>query len=139
MFRIGARRRASLSIEPHAIDFDAIQSFIEGRGAAWGARRDVVARASYAAQQLVEVIADACGPRGLVTLSGSFDEFDLMLDARYDGEPLELTERRPSPEEIRDSDDGARLLAGYLLRHHADRSTSTRRGDGCIVQLQFHH
>ncbi len=139
LFRIGARRRASLSIEPDAIDFAAIQSFVEGRGAAWGARRDVVARASYAAQQLVEVIADACRPRGLVTLSGSFDEFDLMLDARYDGEPLELTERRPSPEQIRDSDDGARLLAGYLLRHHADRSTSTQRRDGCIVQLRFHH
>jgi xanthine permease XanP len=139
LFRIGSRRRAVLNIDPQAIDFAAIQSFVEGRGAAWGARRDVVARASFAAQQLVEVIADACRPRGPVVLSGSFDEFDLALDARYAGELLELPERRPTPDEIVESDDGARLLAGYLLRHRADKSTSVKRGDGCLVQFFFHH
>ena len=139
LFRIGSRRRAVLNIDPQAIDFEAIQSFVEGRGAAWGARRDVVARASFAAQQLVEVIADACRPRGPVVLSGSFDEFDLALDARYAGELLELPERRPTPDEIVESDDGARLLAGYLLRHRADKSTSVKRGDGCLVQFFFHH
>jgi xanthine permease XanP len=139
LFRIGSRRRAVLNIDPQAIDFEAIQSFVEGRGAAWGARRDVVARASFAAQQLVEVIADACRPRGPVVLSGSFDEFDLALDARYAGELLELPERRPTPDEIVESDDGARLLAGFLLRHRADKSNSVRRGDGCLVQFFFHH
>jgi NCS2 family nucleobase:cation symporter-2 len=139
VFRIGTRRRAVLSIDPQAIDFDAIQSFMEERGAAWGARRDVIARAAYAGQQLVEVIADTCEPEGPIVLSGSFDEFDLIVEARYNGGLLELPERRPSPDEIRDSDDGVRLLAGFLLRHNADRSSATRRGDGCMVQFQFHH
>lgn len=139
LFRIGSRRRAVLNIDPQAIDFAAIQSFVEGRGAAWGARRDVVTRASFAAQQLVEVIADACRPRGPVVLSGTFDEFDLALDARYAGELLELPERRPTLDEIVESDDGARLLAGFLLRHRADKSTSVKRGDGCLVQFSFHH
>ena len=138
LFRIGSRRRAVLSIDPQAIDFAAIQSFVEGRGAAWGARRDVVARANYAAQQLVEVIADACRPYGPVVLSGSFDEFDLVLDARYAGEPLALPERRPTPDEIVEGDDGARLLVGFPLRHKADKSSSVRRGDGCLVQFFFH-
>jgi NCS2 family nucleobase:cation symporter-2 len=139
LFRIGSRRRAVLKIDPHAIDFAAIQSFVEGRGAAWGARRDVVTRASFAAQQLIEVIADACTPRGPIALSGSFNEFDLALDARYAGEQLELPDRRPTPDEIVESDDGARLLAGFLLRHNADRSTSVRRGENCTVQFLFHH
>ena len=64
VFRIGTRRRAVLTIDPHAIDFDAIQSFMEGRGGLWGARRDVITRATYAAQQLIEVIADNCAPLG---------------------------------------------------------------------------
>jgi len=138
-FRIGARRRAVLTIDPHAIDFDAIRSFMEGRGGLWGARRDVITRATFAAQQLVEVIAENCRPRGPIALSGSFDEFDLAVEARYTGDPLELPERRPAPDEIRDSEDGVRLLAGFLLRHNADRASTTRRGENCIVHFQFHH
>jgi NCS2 family nucleobase:cation symporter-2 len=127
-----------LEIDPRAIEFDAIQTFVEGRGGAWGARRDVVARAAYGAQQLVEVIADSCEPRGPIALSGSFDQFDLILEARYPGELLTLSERRPTPDEITE-EDGVRALAGFLLRHNADRSSSMRRGDTCIVQLRFHN
>ncbi len=139
VFRIGTRRRAELRIDPQAIDYDAIHSFMDGRGGAWGARRDVIARASYAAQQLVEVIADNCEPIGAIALSGSFNEFDLNVEARYTGGLLELPERRPTPDEIAHSEDGVRLLAGFLLRHNADRSSATRRGETCIVQFQFHH
>ena len=139
LFRIGTRRRAVLSVDPHAIDFDAIHSFMDGRGGLWGARRDVITRANYAAQQLVEVIADNCEPRGPIALSGSFNEFNLALEARYTGALLELPERRPTPDEIVHSEDGVRLLAGFLLRHNADRSTATRRSGTCIVQFQFHH
>jgi NCS2 family nucleobase:cation symporter-2 len=139
IFRLGARRRAVLVIEPQQIDFDAIHSFMEGLGGLWGARRDVVTRASFAAQQLVEVIVENCEPRSAVSLSGSFDEFNLAVEARYAGRRLELPERRPSDAEIRESEDGARLLAGFLLRHNADRASVIQRGDTCIVRFQFHH
>jgi xanthine permease XanP len=139
IFRIGTRRRAVLNLDPVALDFAAVQSFMEGRGGAWGARRDVVGRASFAAQQLVEVIAANCEPKGPIALSGSFNEFDLAVEARYAGSLLELPERRPTPDEIAHSEDGVRLLAGFLLRHNADRSSATRRGQTCTVQFQFHH
>ena len=139
IFRLGARRRAVLVIAQDHRDFDAIQSFMEGLGGLWGARRDVITRATFAAQQLVEVIVENCEPRGPVTLSGSFDEFNLAVEARYAGELLELPERRPSDAEILDSDDGARLLAGFLLRRNADRATTLRRAEGNVVRFQFHH
>ncbi|HVC63826.1 MAG TPA: solute carrier family 23 protein [Acetobacteraceae bacterium] len=139
VFRLGMRRRAVLAVEPKQIDFDAIHSFMDGRGGLWGARRDVVTRATFAAQQLIEVIVENCAPRGPVVLSGSFDEFDLAVEARYTGDLLELPERRPSDADIRASEDGARLLAGFLLRHNADRATATRRGESCVVRFQFHH
>lgn len=139
IFRLGARRRAVLVVAQDQIDFDAIHSFMDGLGGLWGARRDVVARATFAAQQLVEVIVDNCEPRGAVTLSGSFDEFNLTVEARYDGRRLELPERRPTEAEIREGEDGARLLAGFLLRHNADRATAIQRGTSCIARFQFHH
>ena len=85
------------------------------------------------------MIAETCEPRGPISLSGSFNEFDLAVEARYAGALLELPERRPSDAQIRESEDGARLLAGFLLRHNADRAASTRRGDSAIVRFQFHH
>jgi NCS2 family nucleobase:cation symporter-2 len=139
VFRIGTRRRAVLNVDPDAVDFGTIQSFMEGRGGMWGARRDSIARASYAAQQLIEVIAHNCAPRGPIALSGSFNEFDLSVEARYAGELLALPERRPTLDEIAHGEDGVRQLAGYLLRTNADRSSATRRGDACVVQFQFHH
>ena len=138
-FRIGSRRRAALAVDPNAIDMDAIRGFMDGRGGAWGARREVVSRATFAAQQMAEVIAENCSPRGPISLSGSFDEFDLAVEARYQGDLLELPERRPTPDEIRDHEDGVRLLAGFLLRHNADRTATTRRGDNCVIRFQFHH
>jgi len=139
VFRFGTRRQAVLNIDPQAIDLDAVHTFLDGRGGAWGARRDVIVRASFAAQQLIEVIADTCEPRGPIALSGSFNEFDLVVEARYAGGLLELPDRRPSPDEIADSEDGVRRLAGFLLRRNADRSAATRRGELCIVRFQFHH
>ena len=139
VFRIGARRRAVLRIDPFHSDLGTIHSFMEGRGGFWGARRDVIVRATYAAQQLVDVIAGNCKPRGPILLSGSFNEFDLTVQARYAGNLLELPTRRPTHDEIMHSEDGVRLLAGYLLRHNADRATATQRGDNCIVRFQFHH
>jgi NCS2 family nucleobase:cation symporter-2 len=139
VFRIGTRRRAELRTDPHAPDIDAVRSFVEGRGAAWGARRDVIVRASYAAQQLIEAIAEACEPQGPIVLSGSFNEFDLTLEARYAGGLLELPDHRPTPEEIVHSEDGMRRLAGFLLRHHADRCSTVRRGETSVVQLHFEH
>jgi len=61
------------------------------------------------------------------------------VEARYVGGLLALPERRPTPDEIRDHEDGVRMLAGFLLRHNADRSASSRRGDTCIVQFHFDH
>jgi xanthine permease XanP len=138
-FRFGTRRRAEMAIEKGQVNLEAIHTFMEGRGGAWGARRDVITRASFAAQQLVEAIAESCEPRGPIVLSGSFDEFDLAVEARYAGRVLELPEQRPSDAEIRENEDGARLLAGFMLRHNADRATATRRGDTVLVRFQFHH
>ncbi len=139
VFRFGTRRHATMRIEHGRVDLDAIHSFMDGQGGVWGARRDVIARATFAAQQLVEVIAENCEPQGPIILSGSFDEFDLAVEASYVGAPLEFPEEPPSKDQIRESEDGARLLAGYLLRHNADRVTTTRRREGTVVRCQFHH
>jgi xanthine permease XanP len=136
-FRFGIRRHQRLEIDPAAIDLDRVHSFVENAGARWGARRDVITRASFALQQGVETIAEECRPGRPLRLEIGYDEFTLDAEVRYAGALLEMPEHRPSAEEILASEAGARRLAGYLLRRNADRVAAVLLGDLCVVHFHF--
>ena len=72
-------------------------------------------------------------------MSVSFDEFNLDVRASYEGEPLEFPERRPSNREIVESEYGARLLAGFMLRRCADRIRSQSQDGRATVFLHYDH
>lgn len=148
LFRIGTARRASQSFAAdEAASTQAIIDFVETRGAAWAARRDVVTRAAMAALEAAEAIR-AAGGRRLLAIAGSFDEFNLDIELRHAGPPLALgatagagLEGLLDGEEGDDRDIDAALasLSGVLLRHLADRTTVGER-DGCaFLRLHFAH
>jgi NCS2 family nucleobase:cation symporter-2 len=139
VFRLGVRRTRTLAVEPDRLDPRRVESFLEAQGAAWGARRDVIDRASFNLTQSLEVIIDACAPRGSLTVEASFDEFNLDVLVSYAGAPIELPETRPSNEEIAASDAGHRKLAGFMLRRHADQVQSTHRDGRTILRFHFDH
>jgi xanthine permease XanP len=139
VFRLGVRRTQKLLVDPRGVDPVAIETFMETQGAAWGARRDVIDRAAFDLQQSIETIVDACAPEGPLEIEAGFDEFNLDLRVSYDGPPLEMPERRPTNEEIMASDDGARRLAGYLLRKYADRVQATHGAGRSTILFHFDH
>jgi xanthine permease XanP len=136
VFRIGVKKTATLSIEPRTVDPQKIETFFQAQGAKWGARPDVVKRASYGTVQLVDAIAAEYWREGPIIVAASFDEFNLDVRVSYQGAQLHFPEQRPSLAEIRESDEGARLLAGFLLRRNADR-TRAELNDG-RVRVLFH-
>lgn len=139
LFRIGVRKEVASRFVPDARAARAVEDLLNQQGAAWGARPDVVRRAIFGAQQLVEAVAEHCQPEGEVELQAGFDEFNLDLQLRWRGLPLALPEQRPSQAEILDAEDGTRLLAGYMLRRNADRCTSAHDGPACTVRFHFDH
>jgi NCS2 family nucleobase:cation symporter-2 len=139
LFRFGVRTTRSLVVEPGSIDAVAIEGFIEAQGAAWGARRDVIDRASFNLAQSIEAIVEGCHPEGALTIEASFDEFNLDVRVSYVGPPLELPEKRPTNEEIMESDEGQRRLAGFMLRRYADRVAATHRAGRSTILFHFDH
>jgi NCS2 family nucleobase:cation symporter-2 len=139
LFRIGVRRRQRLTVDPAGIDAGAVHDFMEAQGAAWGARRDVIDRASFNLTQSIETIVDSCEPQGPLEVEASFDEFNLDLRVSYTGAPLELPEHRPTNEEIMASEDGQRRLAGFMLRRYADRVQAAHRGGRSTLAFHFDH
>lgn len=139
LFRIGVRQTVRLSIAAEKPSSTAVENFLKSQGAAWGARADVISRATYGALQLVETVVETCTPRGTLELEASFDEYNLELRLRYEGIPMEFPERRPSNDEIRDTGDGMRKLAGFMLRRNADRIATHAEGSRVVVHFHFDH
>lgn len=139
LFRIGLRRTGSITVQPGDVDPDALEQFMDKQGAAWGARRDVIERAKFNLEQSIETIASsgaACGP---LEVEATFDEFNLDVRVSYDGPLLELPEKRPSNEEIMDSEAGERKLAGFILRRFADRVAASHKGVRSTILFHFDH
>jgi NCS2 family nucleobase:cation symporter-2 len=138
-FRVGVRRSQSLVVDPAHLEPQRLADFMEAQGAIWGARRDVIDRASFNLAQSIELIVDSCAPRGPLVIEASFDEFSLDLQVSYAGAPLELPDRRPTNEEIIASEEGQRRLAGFMLRRYADRVQASRKADRSRILFHFDH
>ena len=139
VFRLGVKRTVALAVDPDKVDTEKIEQFLRAQGGAWAARPDVIGRAVFAANQLIEAVTENCWKSGPLELRASFDEFNLDLRLSYQGEPLEFPDRRPTDREIRETDEGTRRLAGFMLRHNADRIHSESRDGAVTVHFHFDH
>jgi len=140
LFRLGQRQAATLVVGPDTADpLGRIGDFFETQGRAWGARRDVMKRATFGVSQAVETIRDLWGPDNTISIETTFDEFRLDVALAYRGDLMELPERRPSDKEIMESEAGQRRLAGYMLRRNADGIAASRIADDCILRFRFDH
>jgi NCS2 family nucleobase:cation symporter-2 len=136
IMRIGVRERVAIKLEAGGINRAAVEQFLSQQGARWAARRDVIGRAIFGAVQVLDVVGD---PPGGVEVEASFDEFNLDVRIRYAGAPLIIPERKPTPREIVASEDGERLLAGYLLRQSADRIHARGTPEAAEMTLHYDH
>ena len=139
LFRIGVKRTVAFGIDRDEIDPEKIEKLFKASGAAWGARPDVMTRATFGVIQLVDAIRETCWVSGPIRISASFDEFNLDVRATYTGELLEFPQERPSSIAIVTSDDGVRLLAGFVLRRCADRLRSESNDGIATVFLHYDH
>ena len=139
VFRLGIRRKVESIVDPAAPDVKEISNFIERNAGVWGARRDVVNRVEFAVQQAVEAVIDACDVKGPIKLEVSYDEFVIDAVVTYAGAQLEFPTRAPTKEEILETEDGHRRLAGFLIRRYADRMASAKSGEQTVLRLHFDH
>jgi xanthine permease XanP len=139
LFRIGITRRQLLELTPGVDGSQKIFDFMETQGGLWGARRDVIMRATAALNEFVESAAGLGLAKGKVRTEVSFDEFNLDLEIRYDGALMEFPSRRPTEEALLDDETAVAGLAGYLIRQYADRIKTENENGRCRVQLHFDH
>jgi NCS2 family nucleobase:cation symporter-2 len=140
LFRIGVKKRHTLVLEPGITDSQKVFDFMETQGAAWGARRDVIMRAAAALNEFVESVTTLGVLNGKAQAEVTFDEFNLDVDIRYDGELMEFPSGRPAEAILFAADRTAVVsLSGYFIRQYADSVTAETEDGRCWVHLHFDH
>ncbi|HSH92313.1 MAG TPA: solute carrier family 23 protein, partial [Ramlibacter sp.] len=84
LFRLGIAQKASVMIRRDGRGHETASEFLENMGKVWGARRDVVQRATQASSEVIE-IASAIEPNGNIELEARFDEMNLYVTVGYEG------------------------------------------------------
>lgn len=140
VFRIGVGRRSRGSFPVADTHFEEMREFIEGQGKLWGARHESIRRAELASWQTFELlmdnhlISDDCKT---IDIETTHDEHNLLVLVRYKGQLPELTNRRPSPDEMIEDEAGPLRMAGYLVYRLADNVRTRMAGDQAELRLLF--
>ena len=77
--------------------------------------------------------------KGKAQTEVSFDEFNLDVDIRYDGELMEFPNRRPTEDALLADEKAVAGLSGFLIRQYADRVKAEKINGRCRIQMHFYH
>ena len=139
VMRIGIRQRVTETIDPHVRISDQVFSLMTRQGEAWAARVGVVHRMAMVLTQACETVVDQAASPGPVTVTVSFDEYNLDAEVSYTGTPLPLPGKRPTDEEILEDPSAMLLLGGFLIRAQADRVSSYSSGGQAVLRIHMEH
>jgi NCS2 family nucleobase:cation symporter-2 len=139
LFRIGTSQSASLLVEPQLTGLAETVRFFESRGAAWGARRQVMQRVEAAVSELLETVIQLGLAKGGIDIHARFDEYHLDVAVLYSGLPFPDSEECPSPEQLLADENAVLRLSGSLIRQYADRVTFDTPKEKQRISLHFVH
>ena len=99
----------------------------------------MIARLSHLVANCMDALAGSAVARGVVTVAITCDETHIDLRITYDGTPLVLSDRAPTPDEILDDEDGPARLAGHMVRRLSDRLKLRQKDGTTELRLSLDH
>ena len=135
IMRIGIARTERIVVDESADRHDQIADKLDEWGEVWGLSRATVLQATTAVNQLIEAIADL--KEGDAVLEARHDDVNLDVRIIYKGQPMVFPDKAPTADELMNDDDGVSRMAGWLVRHLADRAAAFVDGDQQGVTLRF--
>lgn len=139
LFTIGIAQQASVPVTGATPDFELARDFLERQGDLWGARRDVVQRATHAAAETLETLREQGLAEGEMELGARFDEFNLDLFVVYSGRALRTPEKRPDIEAILHDEAAFADLASFMISRLPDRLSQREENGRHRLTLHFEH
>jgi NCS2 family nucleobase:cation symporter-2 len=139
ILRIGIAKSKPLELTVGKDTTEQIFTFMEGQGGAWGARKEVVYKAISAMNEFWESVNALGLCKDKLRMDVRFDEFNLDIDIRYDGVPMEFPKKRPEKFHLMEDEKTLAELSGFLIRHYVDRIKAQEKNGHCHVHMHFDH
>ena len=143
IFRLGTAKVVTFEFAPESRDYAGIYDNMEKWGGAWGARRDVVTKATQALVEALQCLARPGICPEKVRVKIRYDEFSLDLELKYQGKTLNITHDVPPPgqlDEIIDDQWALHRLSCGLIGLLADRATCCAKSGGIkVLRIHFEH
>jgi len=135
IMRIGIAQTVRITVEEGAGRHEKIADKLDEWGEIWGLNQATVLQATGSVNQLIEAIEDL--KEGDAILEARHDDVNLEIRIIYKGQPMIFPDKAPTADELVSDPDGVSRMAGWLLRHLADRASAFTDGDKQGVMLRF--
>ena len=140
LFRLGIQQKSAMELPLREDSQELMTRFMEKQGAVWGARAEVVHRASSAMLEFLDTVTGlGLVKSGSIRLEASFDEYNLRVRVAYMGTMPEFPGQRPTEEELLQDERALAKLSGYLMRRYASEMTAVCAGEECVITFHFEH
>jgi NCS2 family nucleobase:cation symporter-2 len=139
IFRIGVSQKASMALSPQMDAGAEIYRFLENNGATWGARPQVIHEAKHILRELVEALFMHHKTKGPVHIEALFDEYNLNINATYNGEPMEFPQSPPTEDELMLDPGSLSRMSGFMIQFMAEKVTATVNANICKVSIHITH
>ena len=139
IFRIGIAKKVKLTIPPAIKSLDEVFEFMEKNGGAWGARRDVMSKATGATNEFLEAMIEHNLTKDPIDIYVTFDEFNLDVNVRYRGELIEFPMQSPDMIRVLEEKTEQLRFSGFMIRRYADKIEGDTKNGASNVRLHFDH
>ncbi len=139
IMRIGISNKASLVLQPGQHSSNDVFAFVEKQGGLWGARREIITKASGALTETLETVSSLDLAKSPLDVEMKFDELNLDIDINYEGSLLPLPMTPPSPDELLEDEAAIGKLSGFLIRQRVDKVSSSVKDGQCNIHFHYEH
>jgi hypothetical protein len=145
LFRIGVAQQSEITLDGNKSG-SRMTEFLEECGADWGARQDIISRASTAVGEALEELNRTKLIEGMAKLKAQFDEYKLILTLTYPGKKIPIEpQKQLDLDALLDEEGDAGLdaaisnISGVLIKNLADKVTSSEVSGNSELKLVFEH
>ena len=139
IFRIGITAARRLVLKPGPDSGQALYDFMDTCGREWGARPEIIARATRVIAELFETCTRSGLAGGNITVDARFDEFNLDMVFGYEGRAPDFSAGPPAIEDILEDETALPRLSAEIIRRTADRLTCEEKQGKTVVRIHFDH
>lgn len=139
IFRIGIASKKTLTLKPDVASGQDIYEFMDICGREWGARPEIIDRATRIVTEFFEACVMARLTKNDIRADISFDEFNLDMLITYDGRPLDFSAEKPSAGELLADDAALTRLSAEIIRRTVDRMSCEEKQGKTILRFHLDH